>query len=188
MNSIRDQVEAIRKTVFEKEQFKKSIIKAHARLTFISWLDFVVRKSHSSETGYYLNLWKQEPQYFILFKDNNFEATNRICEVPVFLTELEEDSLKADFDSAIKFGNEDEPTLEDVKRYNSVIGAMFKAAIKYDEVRYCPPVKFYTFAGFVIDLDDATHDEIERFNKPKVQTESKPQKSLLAKFFQSLYC
>jgi hypothetical protein len=188
MKSIRDQVEAIRKSVFDKEQFEKSVIKAHARLTYIPWLDYVVRKSHSSETGYYLTLWKQEPQYFILFKGDNFNSNQRVCEVPVFLTELEEYSLKADFDSAIKFGNEDEPSLEDVKRYNSVIGTMFKAAIKYEEVRYCPPVKFYTFAGFVIDLDDATHDEIERFNKPKIQIESKPQKSSLAKFFQSRYC
>lgn len=146
---LRETLEALRVAAFEKSQFDESVIIAHARLLFTPWLDHVVRKSHHSETEFYRTLWDQEPQYFILFQENG-----RVCEVPIFLTELEEEELEADFQSAIAFANRVKPTLEEVEAYTSVVGTIFKEAIKYDEVRYCKPVKFYTFAGFVIAPED----------------------------------
>lgn len=182
MRRLKEQLEARRKYSFEKGQFEKSVIQAKARLLYFPWLAYVVRKSHESETCYYLDLWRQEPQYFILFQENQ-----KIREIPVFLTSVEEVSLKADFEKAIEFCNKNQPSNVDIKTYNSVVEGVFKEAIKYEDIRYCSPIKYYTFSGFVVDLEDATDQEIEQLKPQKVKTDCKPHQNSFIRFFNSLY-
>lgn len=188
MKTIKEMLNERSQFVQDKRVAKDASIKAEAQLRDTSWLNYVIRKSHDVENGYFINLWDQSPQYRIVFFDKN-----RVRDLPVFLTDKEVISLNDEFERSIRFCSNTRPSNKELESYTSFITNLFDNAIKWDDLPYCKPYKFYTYHGIQFDIENATEEEIEQVEEwSKPMPKAKKSKIIIKKnkvktFFNWLY-